>query len=72
MQVNLLSEQEMTKVLQLLRSVCDHLGLETVGRDKELKEMVKQTHVIALVQELEKARDANESPAVEKAVLRAA
>jgi uncharacterized membrane protein len=72
LQVNLLSEQEMTKVLQLLRSVCDHLGLETVGRDKELKEMVKKTHVVALVQELEKARDANEPQATEEEVLRAA
>jgi uncharacterized membrane protein len=72
LQVNLLSEQEMTKVLKLLRSVCDHLGLETVGRDRELKEMVKQTHVVALVQELEKARDANEPPTTEKDALRAA
>ncbi len=71
LQVNLLSEQEMTKVLQLLRSVCDKLGLESVGRDKELKEMVKQTHVVALVQELEKARETNE-PAMEREILRAA
>jgi uncharacterized membrane protein len=72
LQVNLLSEQEMTKLLQLLRSVCDHLGLETLGRDKELKEMVKQTHVVALVQELEKVRDNNQPPVAENDVLRAA
>ena len=60
MQVGLLAEQEMTKVLQLLRSMCNKLGMQTISRDKELTEMVKETHVLALVQELGKALDVSE------------
>jgi uncharacterized membrane protein len=71
LQVSLLAEQEMTKMLQLLRSICDHLGLETVARDKDLKEMVKPTHVLALVQEVEKMRE-EETLATEGNAARAA
>jgi uncharacterized membrane protein len=71
LQVSLLAEQEMTKMLQLLRSICNHLGLETVVGDKELKEMVKETHVLALVQEVGKMRE-GESLATEANSTRAA
>jgi uncharacterized membrane protein len=72
LQVSLLAEQEMTKVLQLLRSICNHLGLETVAHDKDLKEMVKQTHVVALVEELGKALEVPQNPATNVNVPRAA
>jgi uncharacterized membrane protein len=71
LQVSLLAEQEMTKMLQLLRSICNQLTPETVARDKELKEMVKETHVLALVQELEKMRE-EESLATEAKAAHAA
>lgn len=58
LQVNLLAEQEATKMLQMLQTICHHLGLDMVARDKELKEMVEKTPVASLVQEIEKARAA--------------
>ena len=73
LQVGLLAEQEMTKVLQLLRSMCNKLGMQAISRDKELNEMVKETHVLALVQELEKAMDGSEAaPPTEAEQARAA
>jgi uncharacterized membrane protein len=60
LQIGLLAEQETTKMLQLLQSICNHLGLKKAGRDRELREMVKETHIVAVVQELERARDADD------------
>jgi uncharacterized membrane protein len=57
LQVSVLAEQEATKMLQLLQSICNHLGLRKVVQDRELKEMVEETQIIAMVQEVEKARE---------------
>jgi uncharacterized membrane protein len=40
LQVSLLAEQETTKMLQLLQSICNHLGLQKVVQDRELKERI--------------------------------
>lgn len=65
LQIGMLAEHETTKVLQLLRTISDHLGLDQVARDRELSEMVNKTAVGPLAQELaenlEKTRDAAES-----------
>jgi uncharacterized membrane protein len=63
LQVSLLGEQETTKMLQLLQSICHRLGMKSVASDQELKEMVQTTPIIAIVQELEKARDKDEAAA---------
>jgi uncharacterized membrane protein len=60
LQISLLSEQEMTKMLQMLQTICDALGLEKTTRDRELKEMVRHTPVEVLAQELERARGPDE------------
>jgi uncharacterized membrane protein len=52
LQIGLLAEQETTKILQMLQRVCDRLGLEKGVRDQELKEMVGETAVGVLAQEL--------------------
>jgi uncharacterized membrane protein len=61
LQIGLLGEQETTKILQMLKSVCARLGLDKVASDGELKEMVGKTSVGMLAQELaqnlEKTRD---------------
>jgi uncharacterized membrane protein len=57
LQVALLAERETTKILQMLRDVCGHLGLARDARDKELKEMIETTHVEVLAEELQKARE---------------
>ena len=61
LQVNLLAEQEATKMLQLLQVICNRLGLKKVVKDHDLQEMIKETHIIAMAQELEKAREPDES-----------
>jgi uncharacterized membrane protein len=59
LQIGLLSEQEMTKALQMLQRIHDALGVgQAASQDPELKEMVETTHVETLVKELEKAREA--------------
>ena len=52
LQVGLLAEQETTKMLQLLQSICNHLGIKSVAHDQELKEMAQMTPILAIVQEL--------------------
>jgi uncharacterized membrane protein len=56
LQVNLLAERETTKMLQMLNAICARLGVAEKD-DKELKEMIKNTHVEALAEHLEKTRD---------------
>ena len=48
-------------MLQMLQSICNHLGLKKVGQDLELREMVKETPFVAVMQELEKALVATEA-----------
>jgi len=52
LQIGLLAEQETTKILQMLQEVCDSLGLRKAVKDKELGEMVSETAVDVLAQEL--------------------
>ena len=51
LQIGLLSEQEATKMLQLLTAISDRLGVQT-SHDSELKEMAKKTVINHLAQEL--------------------
>ena len=51
LQISLLSEQEATKMLQMLTMVCNQLGIKT-SQDRELKEMVEKTPIAHLAQEL--------------------
>jgi len=57
LQLSMLTEQEVTKNMQMLALVCRRLGLDGAGEDQELSEMTKATSVPAVVDELEKARD---------------
>jgi uncharacterized membrane protein len=52
LQINLLAEKEVTKMLQLQRQVCRHLGLEEAARDPEVKELSEDTAVDRLAREL--------------------
>ncbi len=51
LQIALLSEQESTKTLQLIKSICDRLQLPT-EHDAELKDLVEKTAVSHLAEEL--------------------
>jgi uncharacterized membrane protein len=56
LQIGILAEQEATKMLQLLRELCDHVGLDRARQDKELKELIETTEVSVLAEELKKVR----------------
>jgi uncharacterized membrane protein len=45
LQVDLLSEKEITKVLQMVRAICGHMGLQDIARDKEIHELSQTTSI---------------------------
>ncbi len=54
LQVNLLSEKEVTKTLQLLRAICDKLEVDpSVDKDPELEEMANTTSVDLLAERIQ-------------------
>jgi uncharacterized membrane protein len=52
LQVNLLSEREATKMLQLLQALCAHHGLAAAD-DAEVTELVRETEPAMIARELE-------------------
>ena len=52
LQVDLLSEKEVTKILQMLRVMADHMGLEREAQEPELRELSQNTAVETLANEL--------------------
>jgi uncharacterized membrane protein len=55
LQIDMLSEQETTKLLQKVQVLVDHFGLEPDAADREAQGLSQDTHVEALVQELRKS-----------------
>ena len=53
LQVDLLAEKEITKLLQLQQLICKKLGVEEAERDGEVREFSRQTAVENLARELE-------------------
>ena len=53
LQVDLLAEKEITKVLQMVRSISVHLGLKDIMSDQEVRELSQATSVESLSQTLE-------------------
>ncbi len=53
LQIDLISEKEITKVLQLTRAICKQMGLKKVADDAELRELIEETSVETLSQRLE-------------------
>jgi uncharacterized membrane protein len=61
LQVALLTEQEVTKTLQMLHMISQELGLEKVVADQESKDLAQTTPVTVLVEEIEKAREVGQT-----------
>lgn len=57
LQVALLTEQEVTKNMQMLHLICQRLGLENPAADAESKDLAQPTPLAELVEEIEKARE---------------
>ena len=53
LQINLLSEQELTKLLQLTRLLCERHGI-VEARDEQVKELAKETAVEELAETLKR------------------
>jgi uncharacterized membrane protein len=52
LQVNLLSEKEVTKLIQMQRLICQKLGVSEAEKDEEMDEMSETTAVERLAREL--------------------
>ena len=52
LQLSMLTEQEVTKNMQMLHLICEHLGINEPGKDAELNELKKATPVTALADEI--------------------
>ncbi len=55
LQISLLAEQESTKMLQMMQSICHFLGMEKTGGDQELKQLTEQVPVVKLAEEVGKS-----------------
>ena len=53
LQINLLAEDENTKMLQMLQALCKHHNL-SIGKDPEVVAMAERTEVRDVLTELEK------------------
>lgn len=60
LQVDLLSEKETTRNLQLLRLICQHLGIPNAGEDPETKALSEDTAVEDLARELKEKLPASD------------
>jgi uncharacterized membrane protein len=54
LQIDLLAEKEVTKMLQMQTKLCEHLGLADIGEDPEAKELSENTVVDTLAEELKR------------------
>jgi uncharacterized membrane protein len=52
LQINLLAEKEVTKVIQLLHRMSSHLGIEEEVTDREARELGKNTEVEDVARDL--------------------
>jgi uncharacterized membrane protein len=53
LQVDLIAEKEVTKLLQMVQAICEHMGLKHIAEDKEVEEFSEETSVDNLAQKLE-------------------
>src|SRR5664280_1793650 len=53
LQVDLIAEKEVTKLLQMVQAICEHMGLKHIAEDKEVEEFSQKTSVETLAQRLE-------------------
>ena len=52
LQIDILTEQETTKNLQLLQLICDHLGIQDIHQDPDVKVLAEETVVHQLAEDL--------------------
>jgi uncharacterized membrane protein len=55
LQVNMIAEREITKVIEMVKHLHEHLGVDMPEHDAELEEMRKPTHVSKLADAIDDA-----------------
>lgn len=68
LQLSMLTEQEVTKTLEMVSLACRRLGLDALSRDHDLEDLTQPTSVADVANEIERARDVTEmceQPAVQ-------
>lgn len=68
LQLSMLTEQEVTKNMQMLHLICQHLRIKQPGQvqhDQEVSELSQATSVTALVDEIDKVRELGQALADE-------
>ena len=53
LQISLLAEHELTRLISLVKAMAEHMGVEE-SRDPELKELTKDVHPEAVLDRIEK------------------
>ena len=53
LQVDLLAEKEITTLLQMVRAICERMGLQNIVEDKDIHELSKNTSIESLSKTLE-------------------
>ena len=53
LQVDLLAEKEITKLLQMVSAICGQMGLQNIMADKEIRDLSQNTSIESLSQTLE-------------------
>jgi uncharacterized membrane protein len=53
LQIDLLAEKEITTLLQMVRAICGHMGLQSIVADREIRELSKNTSIESLSRTLE-------------------
>ena len=57
LQISMLTEQEVTKSMQMLRSICEELAPNQLTGDPEMHELAENTEISALANEIELSRE---------------
>ena len=66
LQINLLAEAEMTRVLRVVSTIAEHLGVPGLCDDPEGQEMATDTDVAALADALDMAKPRTKAPSGDK------
>ena len=53
LQVDLLAEKEITTLLQMVRAICGHMGLQNITADRDIRELSQNTSIESLSKSLE-------------------
>ena len=53
LQVDLLAEKEITKLLQMVRAICGQMGLQNIMADEEIRDLSQNTSIESISQTLE-------------------